>query len=358
MIFRAASIACISVASASFAAEFQIKTLDGQTVQGEYLGTDKEIVRLRSRYGLIQIPSKDIASLIRLSPDGKRVEQADDKKDAASAAEPAKSLFQDSKKPDIGFLVAARSERLAVPEPDKNSRQELFRLVRNYADSTEASRRRIIRSLQDYGRTAYPFIAGAYTEPFDFQVRVDLMQALAVPNNPFAASILNEVHRDAERALHRAASLPPLLPPDYLTKRERDNPADPQDYLRLHAQNMLRIEGYAAVAGGPFNALFLFDVYRTRYGGDNVDALLMDVSRDRTRLANTAGDLKSSKSAWTLEDRRQLIDALLPLLFKENEDLNRVPRDLLKKLLPSNAPKWEASEKEWFDWWSVAKSKL
>ncbi|HYG78017.1 MAG TPA: hypothetical protein VEK08_23630 [Planctomycetota bacterium] len=354
MICRAAILSASLLAACAFSAEFQVKTLDGQTVQGEYLGTEKEVVKLRSKYGVVQIPSRDIASLVRLNADGKRADGGDkDRGDPQARAE--KPLFPEPRKPDIPFLVAARSERFTVPEPDKNERQELFRLVRNFADSNDTSRRKIIRSLQDYGRMAYPFIAASYTEPFDIQVRVDLMQALVVPNSPFAASILYEAHRDAERALTRVITAPPQLPPDYLTRRDREQPVDPVDGIRLAAQNVLRLEGYASVAGGPFNALFLLEVYRERYGAEKVEPLLIDLSRDRTRLANTAGDLKSSKSVWTLEDRRQLIEALIPLLFSDNGDLQILPRDLLKKLLPSGAPKWEASEEEWARWWKGVK---
>src|SRR5688572_32898218 len=44
-------------------AELQIRTTDGQTVQGEYLGTENKIVKVRTKFGIVQIPSKDIVTL-------------------------------------------------------------------------------------------------------------------------------------------------------------------------------------------------------------------------------------------------------------------------------------------------------
>src|SRR6185369_1375509 len=109
-------------------------------------------------------------------------------------------------------------------------------------------------------------------------------------------------------------------------------------------QNILAVEGYASVAGGPFNSLFLLDVYKRRYTAESIDPLLNDIARDRTRLGNAAGDVKGSRSVWTLDDRLMLIEQLLPLLFVDNEELNTLPRDLLKKLLPSGYPKWDAPQ--------------
>src|SRR5437016_4123633 len=90
--------------SPAFSAEFQIKTIDGQTVQGEYLGTEKEIVRLRSKYGLVQIPAADVKSMVRGGEGGVPGPKAD----AAPAGE-APPAFPDVKPPDILSLVATRS---------------------------------------------------------------------------------------------------------------------------------------------------------------------------------------------------------------------------------------------------------
>ena len=334
------------------AAEFQVKTLDGQTLQGEYLGTEKEIVKIRSKYGIVQIPAADVKSMIRVSDSPAAVKTP--KAESAAPVDEGPS-FPEVKPPDILSLLAARSAANPPAEPDKSSRQEIFRLIRNFADTNDSLRRRSIRTLQEYGRMAYPFLAAAYVEPFEINIRVDLLQVLAVQNSPLTTGIFMEAHKTASREKEATAAEPPLPPPDYVSKRDRNQPRTRGQFLNIDAQNVLAIEGYAAVAGGPFNALFLLDIYKKRYTGDSIDPLLVDSARYRTRLGNAAGEIKGSRSIWTLDDRMMLIEQLLPLLFKEDEELKTLPRDLLKKLLPSGYPKWEAPQGEWVEWWNKRK---
>src|ERR1041384_2873387 len=50
----------LSLASVAGAAELQAKTVDGQVIQGEYLGTENDIVSIKTIYGLMAIPSRNI----------------------------------------------------------------------------------------------------------------------------------------------------------------------------------------------------------------------------------------------------------------------------------------------------------
>lgn len=350
----------ISTAAASFAiahaAEFQVKTLDGQTLQGEYLGTEKEIVKIKSRYGVVQIPAKDVKSMIRVGESGAVLDKPSAPK-AESAIPAAENgpVFPTVKPPDVLSLLATRAAGIPPPEPNKNDRQEIFRLIRNFGDTNDSQRRKNIRALQDYGRMAYPFIAAAYVQPFEINIRVDLLQALAVPNSPLTTGILMDAHHTSAKEKEITAAEPPPPPPDYVSKRDRNLPQTRVQNLHIDAQNVLTIEGYASVAGGPFNSLFLLDVYKKRYTSETVDPLLADINRDRSRLGNAAGEVKGSRAIWTLDDRIMLIEQLLPLLFSENEDLKQLPRDLLKKILPSGYPKWEASQSDWVEWWNKRK---
>ena len=345
-----------SLFACAHAAEFQVKTLDGQTLQGEYLGTEKEIVKIKSRYGVVQIPAKDVRSMIRVGDNGVALDKpAPQKGDAAAPVADDGPRFPDVKPPDIMSLLAARAAGNPPPEPNKIDRQEIFRLIRNYGDTNDVLRRRSVRTLQDYGRMAYPFIASAYVQPFEVNIRVDLLQVLAVPNSPLTAGILMDAHKATNREKEFTAAEPPAQPPEYLSKRDRDYPQTRGQILNLNAQNVLAIEGYASVAGGPFNALFLLEIYKKRYTGDTVDPLLVDVNRDRTRLGNAAGEVKGSRAIWTLDDRMMLIEQLLPMLFLDNEELKILPRDLLKKILPSGYPKWEAPQSDWVEWWNKRK---
>lgn len=336
----------------SHAAEFQVKTLDGQTLTGEYLGTEKEIVRLRSKYGIVQIPAADVRSMVRVSEGGERPLNPKEEAVPAGAKE---ETFPDVKPPDALSLLAKRSAASPPAEPTKTDRQEIFRLIRNFADSGDVSRRKILRNLQDYGRIAYPFIAAAYVEPFEVNIRVDLLQALAVPNSPLTTGILADAHKLAGREKEITAETPPPVPPDYVSKRDRNRPQSRAELVSIDAQNVIAIEGYASVAGGPFNALFLLDIYKKRYTSEKVDPLLSDIGRDRTRLGNVAGEVKGARSVWTLDDRLMLIEQLLPLLYKDNEELKVLPRELLKKLLPTGYPKWDAPQSDWMEWWKKRK---
>jgi hypothetical protein len=345
-----------SLFAVAYAAEFQVKTLDGQTLQGEYLGTEKEIVKIKSRYGVVQIPAKDVRSMIRVGEGGVVLDKPlAPKADAAIPAAENGPVFPAVKPPDILSLLATRAADIPPPEPNKNDRQEIFRLIRNFADTNDSQRRKNIRMLQDYGRMAYPFIAAAYVQPFEINIRVDLLQALAVPNSPLTTGILMDAHHASAKEKEITASEPPLPPPEYVSKRDRNLPQTRGQNLHIDAQNVLTIEGYASVAAGPFNALFLLDVYKKRYTNETIDPLLADINRDRSRLGNAAGEVKGSRAIWTLDDRMMLIEQLVPLLFSENEDLKQLPRDLLKKILPSGYPKWDAPQSDWVEWWNKRK---
>src|SRR5258706_15909158 len=49
------------------AADLQGKTIDGQVIQGEYLGTENNFLRLKTVYCTVSIPAKDIVTLTAVS---------------------------------------------------------------------------------------------------------------------------------------------------------------------------------------------------------------------------------------------------------------------------------------------------
>lgn len=344
------------------AADFQAKTADGQVIQGEYLGTENGIVNIKTVYGMVAIPSKDIITLTALEAAPKP---------EATGPTPAPSLtpvittntdasknegltFKEPKGVAMSSLLASRMPR--IPEALKQTRIELVRQIRNFSDSSDLSRNKIIRQLQNFGLMAYPFIEAAYTGPNDLFDKIELLQAVALPHHPYSAVMLESTHADAMAELVRLATAPPPLPPEILTKDRNRTPTRAQ-MQRNMARCVRSLEGYASIAGGPFNTLFLLKTYRERYGGES-DPLLHDVGADRVRLAMVAGDLKNKADAWLPEDRPMLIDQALPLHFKKNEDLRDVVQDLLKKLIPDKHPKWDAPESEWVEWWIKAKEEM
>jgi hypothetical protein len=347
------------LASASLrAAEIIIRTADGQVLQGEHLGTSGKKVRLRTAYGEISIPEKNIVT-ISAAPVASKPPETPDAPETAKkeAAPPEEDLkFETLKAPNVLSLLTARAP--AAPVPARSQQQELHRLARNFGDSSAPSRNKIIRNLQDYGQMAYPFIEAAYVEPAEMDDRVDLLRAVAVPGRPFSAAILAPAHKRCLEAMTRAAEDPPPLPPDHKSRRDRDQPLGKADQLRNAASRVLTVEGYAATAGGPFNALFLWQICVERYTSEKTDALLMGAARDAARLAETAADATRSKSSWTAADRVLVAEQALPWLFKENPDLKSISAELLKKILPPSHPKWDAPQADWVRWWQTAREKL
>ncbi|HLX59917.1 MAG TPA: hypothetical protein VKX17_01425 [Planctomycetota bacterium] len=350
----------LAVCAASRAADLQAKTIDGQVVQGEYLGTENNVVRIRTTYGTVSIPSKDIVTLTAVNlPEKPKPAEGTAPANASvtvvvdEAPNLDELVFKEPPAVNLQTLLAARMP--PIPEATRQARQELFRLVRNFGESTDASRSNIVRQLGSFGLMAYPYVDGSYTNPGDIDDKVELAQSVSGPRRPFNAGIFATVHAVALAELGRVATEPPTLPPEVLAQR-RTVPTRVQR-LRMLARDARTVEGYASISGGPFNALFLLSVYVPRYTGET-DALLKDILTDRARLAATATDYKSAASGWTAADRVMLIEKAFPLYFKGNDDVKGLGEDLLKKLLPDKHPKWDAPQGEWFEWWGNAKLKI
>lgn len=359
--------ALASFTTTAEAAEVQIKTLDGQVVQGEYLGTENNVVRIRTRFGLMQIPSKDVVVVQAvqggapaspfnpLAPEGKAPGSAQPR---GPEPEFEASLFPKVKRPDIKSMLALRVNNTIQLGISKQDRQELLRLTRNFPDSSNRARSEIIGRLKGYGLQAYPFIAASCTHPTEIFDRAELLRALAVPNSPLTAGVFEEAHKTAWAVYNATLNTPQPPPPDYLSKRDRERLGRGNTALREASAAVLDIENSASIAGGPLNAILLLDIYQQRYEGDSSDALLWDANRDRQRLGTTANDALKSRTGWSPDDRILVAELAFPLLFNEDEMLNQLPRDLLKKVLPTGYPKWDAPEDEWVRWWTGAKAKL
>lgn len=338
---------CASVCVlAVHAAEMQVKTADGQTFTGEYLGTERGIVTLRTKYGILKIDENDITVQVRAKAGARAILP-----EAPPPVEEEALRFPEVKPPDVSALVAQKLAGVNLGDPIKQDRQEIIRLIRNFADTNDATRRKSIRTLQEFDIVAYPFITSAYTHPTEIDVRVDLLRAIAVPGRPLTAGVFAEAHAAAMRNLESAAKTATPVPPDYPSKRERDLPILRTDNLRVAASYVLQIEEYASNAGGPYNALLLLEIYKQRYAGEKTDSLLTNAARDRARLAEAAADVTRPVSSWTAEDRTLLAEQLLPLMFHTSDDLRLIAREALKKILPSGHPKWDASETAWVTWW-------
>ncbi len=356
VLFLFALIGCTA-----FAAEVQVKTADGQTLQGEYINTENGTVRLRTRFGVLQIPAKDVVT-INAAPVGSAPSVAPrtgsaTNPDAASAPDVTSALtFPKTKKPDIKSLLAQKAQ--PFPEPNKQDRMELHRLTRNFFDSSERSRNESVQRLKRFGTMAYPFIDGSYTHPTDLFVRVELLHALAVPGSPLTAGIFQDAHHAAMASYTGTLETPPPPPPDYLSKRDRERLRSGGSAAKQVAGAVLDIENSASIAGGPLNALMLLTAYEQRYDTNTSDALLWNIARDQDRLADTANDAAKSRGSWGAEDKVLLAEESFPLLFRDDENLRLLPRDLLKKILPSGYPKWDAPQDQWVEWWDHAKFKL
>ncbi|HEY3322974.1 MAG TPA: hypothetical protein VGP72_21140 [Planctomycetota bacterium] len=281
-----------------------------------------------------------------ISPLVSSAEKKDDDKPAT---------FPEPAMPDVLALLAKRTADLPDVEPTTKERQEIQRIIRNFSGTAERFRDRNIRDMQSYGRVAYPFIGAAYTQPFELSERIDLLQVLAMPGSPLTAGYFRDAHTMALSQMNVTENTPPAPPPDYPSKRDREQPQGRLNAVRAGADNVLRVEGYMSVAGGPFNALQLLQIYQKRYGSEKTAPLLTDVTRDAARLAATAVDAKRAKGSWTRDDRIMLAEHLIPMLFVENEDLKKLPQDALKKLLPTGYPKFDADAADWIAWWDKVK---
>jgi hypothetical protein len=364
------------------AADVQVRTTDGQTLQGEYLSTEDGLVRLRTRYGIVQIPSKDIVTLsaaqgpVPIAP----IDPVDPAGPVGPDAPVAGGLqnpnigtgsrniktiddvaalsFPPVKRPDIKALLAARAGNTFLQQPNKSDRQELNRLARNFGDSSNRSRDAIVRDLRGYGTLAYPFIAGNYTHPTEVFIRAELLHALAVPGRPLSAGIFSDALQAADAVYDATIKTPPPPPPEYLSKRDRERFASGVSAAEQTAAMVLDIEQSASIAGGPLNAMLLLERYESRYDAPLSDALLWNAARDRERLGATANDAAKPRGTWSGADKILLAEQAFPLLFRADDNQKVLPRDLLKKILPSGYPKWDAAEYEWVEWWTGAKKKL
>ena len=346
----AVALSCAPRASAS---EVQIKTTDGQTITGEFLGTTDGIIKVRSKYGEISIPSKDVLTLVK-APDAPAPADPKAKKDPNAVEAPAVK-FPEGK--DVNLIALLASRVPEPPEPTKQQRQEIFRCIRNFRDSSDKSRAKSIEILKGFGETAYPFISSDYTTVDDLEDKIQMLAAVAVPGSPYTAGIFSKTHATALTEFKRLAAADPTPPPDYPTKKERDQPNPQTGDIKAAARRVLAIEADASAAQGPFNTLFLFQVYKARYTGET-DVLLHDIGHDRALMGAVAGDAGASKSEWQGNDRVILAESALPLLFKDNDDLKEIAQALLKQILPSNHPKFTASEEEWFTWWTKNKDRI
>jgi hypothetical protein len=339
---------------AAHAYELQIKTGDGQTVTGEYLGTEDGVIRLRTKYGPVSIPQKDVTSMSR--PEAAPAQPGDSKKPPVPTPDEGPApTFPEPKDVSLSALIASRVPD--PPEPTKQERQEIFRLIRNFRDSSDKSRDKSLAALKNFGEKAYPFIASAYTAADELDDRISLFSAMALPNSPYTAGAFSEAHAAALKAFEHTSEAPPPPPPDYTSKLDRAASRNPGSDVKAAAANVLAIEADASIAGGPFNTLFLFQTYKKRYSGET-DALLKNANRDKALLASAAGDAQKSKTEWIGADRVMLAEQALPLLFKDNDELSALARELLKKILPSGHPKFEASQEEWLTWWTKNKDKI
>ncbi|MGD0094593.1 MAG: hypothetical protein ABSE73_32180 [Planctomycetota bacterium] len=406
------------------AGEYQVRTADGQTLQGEYLGTEDGVVKLRTKYGVQQVPFKDVLAMTQVvaAPKPAPAEEPADKepaaeqpaaekeaapppppktrkrkpKEKAKAEEPAPEAaaeneavpppappkaakpgateggkeeapppppaFAEPKMPDPVALAKARAAEAEAedprPQPRTAERQAIERALNNFMYSNQTNRGKIIRLLQGYGRMADQYIACAFTNPGQIDMRVEILEVLAVPGNALSTPVFAEVHRAALASMEQTAAGPEVPPPDYLSKQDRNQPLTRSDFVKVAASNVLDLEGYMSTAGGPFSTLFLLDVYRKRYTSDKTEQSLLGVVRDRTRLAAAAADAGRTRSEWTKAYRVSAIELALPMLFKDDSALQTLAQGLLTKLLPSTHPKWTAPEEDWVKWWEKTREKI
>jgi hypothetical protein len=344
--------ACMAAGLAR-ASDVQIKTADGETIQGEFLGTQDGVIKVRSKYGEVSIPAKDVITMIK-APDA--AAPADSKKKKANAdPESAPIKFPEPRDVNLIALLAARTPD--PPVPTAVQRQEILRYIHNFRGSTDKYRTKAINVLQDFGEMAYPYFAGEYVTADDLDDKVQLLAAVAVPGSPYTAGIFAKTHAMAITEFNKASSDAPTQLPNFVTKKEREG-ANPQTaQLKAAAIRVLAIEADASVAQGPFNTLFLFQIYKARYSAE-ANALLNDPNRDRVLLGAAASDAGKSDSEWRGSDRVMFAEQAFPLLFQDNADLKSIAEELLKRVLPAAHPKFTASEEEWFNWWAKNKEKV
>lgn len=331
--------------TAAFASEVQLRTNDGQTIQGEYLGTEDGIVKIRSKYGVLSVPTKDVLSLGKAPDPGAQSSGKPAVVDANTAPE---QLFPTIPDKNITALMATRAP--PAPEPTRAERTVLSIAVQNLKNSPPNLDAKYLAQLRQYGAKAYPFVASAYTDPLDLDVRVHMVSALAESDSPYTAGIFADTHATAWEVFNHALVEPPA-PADNLIHVERVVVVGKREDLKTLAGQLLSIEAFASQAGGPFNTLFLFQIFKKRYAAES-NPLLCDAKRDAGFLLVAAGDANNADSAWTGADRVDLAERAFPLLFKDNEDLQTIARALLERVLPQKGhPKWSAPQSEWYAWW-------
>jgi hypothetical protein len=190
--------------------------------------------------------------------------------------------------------------------------------------------------------------------PMDLSVRVLLLESLAVPGRYLTTPVFSRAHSQALSEFNQTSNTTPP-PPDPFNKVR---PLSREDLKQIALVNVLSIEEYISTAGGPYNTLFLLDLYRKRYTSEKTDPLLLGLARDRKLLAEAADDAARNRSGWDRDSRVGVIELALPMLFKGDETLASLVQPLLVKLLPTTHPKWKADEETWVEWWRKAEPKI
>ena len=334
-------ITTLITAAFNRAYEIEVHTNDGQLLQGAYVGMDQNVLRMRTGVGDFLIGMGDIATTTNVPAPGAAIP-------CSACASGACPLLPEAQPLDVRMLAAARLEGLNGGLANGDQR-EVLRAIRDFRFSSFPERK--IAILRGYGLQAYPFLAAAYAQSFELQTKVNLLQTVAVRGESLSAGLLAQTHATAELVFRVTVASPPPQPPRYLTNRVRwVSPQDPGQSLQLVAGNLLQLEEYAATAGGPLNALFLWQTYRSRYSDPQSSPFLADLDRDRARLVATAQDASRHGSAWTASERALVVDQVLPAFFRCDDTSRELAQALLSRILPARHPKWSASEAEWAAW--------
>lgn len=346
-------LSVLTMAAGLWAADVELQTSDGQTVRGSLVKAGEEEVELKTDFGMVRIPRKQIKN-----------PEAIDAALAEAKRPPAKAVLAGGRLNEEGIL-AGRAKAADAGKLTGKENAEAARLVGRFGDALGLEQDQIVQRLRELAPRVNELVGIAYKRPVEIETRARLISALAVRGNVGAMPILRLTHEDLYKAWERKLAETPDKNSFFDRGARKVNTKEEiRRQAKLMADLLPVLEGNAAEIGGADALLFLARIYRDRYGNKE-QKILHDRDRDTLHLLYAAVDdpgiVLAKKQAplsvhWTPEERALAIEKLITHLEAPPKDYAKMLFPALGTLLPPGHPDFVAVDADWQAWWGEARA--
>lgn len=346
-------LSVLTLAAGLWAADVELQTSDGQTVRGSLVKAGEEEVELKTDFGIVKIPRKQIKN-----------PEAIDAAQAEAKRPPAKAVLAGGRLNEEGILTG-RARAADAGKLTGKENAEAARLVGRFGDALGLEQDQIVQRLRELVPRVNELVNLAYKRPVEIETRARLMAALAVRGNVSAMPILRQTHEDLYKAWERKLDETPDKNSFFDRGARKVNTKEEiRRQAKLMADLLPVLEGNAAEIGGADAMLFLARAFRDRYGNKELKELH---NRDRDTLhllyaaVDEPGVVLAKKQAplnvhWTPEERALAIEKLIAHLEAPPKDYAKMLFPALGTLLPPGHPDFVAAAADWQDWWGEARA--